>query len=81
MSKGNSLDFEIDKLTNSIENTITGDSFSTEVSLITKDDLVKIKKDKTWIFDWNKENKIFGHEIYKLTIIYNPQIIQRFSEY
>ena len=27
------LDFEIDKLTNSIENVITGDSFTTEVSV------------------------------------------------
>jgi hypothetical protein len=29
------LDFEIDRLTNSIQNTISGDSFQTEVSLLT----------------------------------------------
>lgn len=28
------VDFEVDKLTNSIQNIITGDSFSTDVSLI-----------------------------------------------
>jgi hypothetical protein len=33
------LDFEIDRLTDSILNTISGDSFRTEVSLLTKSDL------------------------------------------
>lgn len=32
------LDFVIDRLTNSIENSITGDSFQTEVSLFTIED-------------------------------------------
>ena len=38
------LDFEIDKLTNSIENVITKDSFATEVSIVTMLDL----KDSIW---------------------------------
>lgn len=38
------LDFEVDKLTNSIENVITGDSFTTEVSLLLKDELKFITK-------------------------------------
>jgi hypothetical protein len=33
------FDIEIDKLTNSIENVITGDRFQTDISLIDKDDL------------------------------------------
>ena len=33
------LDFEIDKLTNSIENVLTGDSFATEISILTTNDL------------------------------------------
>jgi len=33
------LDFEVDKLTNSIENIVTGDSFPTEVSVLEKSDL------------------------------------------
>ncbi len=38
------IDIEIDKLTNSIQNVITGDSFQTDVSLIDKDDLKSITK-------------------------------------
>lgn len=37
--KGTGLDFVVDKLTNSIENTVTGDSFLTEVSVVTREDL------------------------------------------
>jgi hypothetical protein len=33
------LDFIIDKLTNSIENVVTGDSFATDISLLSKTDL------------------------------------------
>jgi hypothetical protein len=29
------LDFEVDKLTNSIENVVTSDSFATEISIVT----------------------------------------------
>ena len=38
------IDIEIDKLTNSIENVITGDSFKTDVSLIDNIDLRTITK-------------------------------------
>ena len=38
------LDFEVDKLTNSIENVITGDSFATEVSIVSLIDLKGITK-------------------------------------
>ncbi len=38
------LDFEIDKLTDSILNRISGDSFRTEVSLLTNTDLRSITK-------------------------------------
>ncbi|MGB0880196.1 MAG: hypothetical protein ACPGTO_06485 [Polaribacter sp.] len=37
------LDFLIDKLTNSIENVTTGDSFQTVVSLVSKNDLKNMK--------------------------------------
>jgi hypothetical protein len=42
--KTKELDFIIDKLTNSIENIVTGDSFQTEVSVVTKEDLKHITK-------------------------------------
>ena len=33
------LDFEVDKLTNSIENVVTGDSFATDIIIISISDL------------------------------------------
>ena len=47
-------DFIIDKLTNSIENTISGDSFRTEISVLTKTDLKKILKKNGWKFNWRR---------------------------
>jgi hypothetical protein len=38
------LDFIIDKLTNSIENVITGDSFQTEISILLNSDLNSVTK-------------------------------------
>jgi len=46
------LDFEVDKLTDSILNTISGDSFRTDISLFSKSDLKTITKSKGWLFDW-----------------------------
>lgn len=40
------LDFLIDKLTNSIENVITGDSFATDISLLSLKDLKLVIKNK-----------------------------------
>jgi hypothetical protein len=61
------LDFEIDKLTNSIENVVTGDSFATDVSIITTADLKNITKKNNWQFDWQFEYKQPEREVYKLT--------------
>lgn len=49
------LDFEVDKLTNSIQNTISGDSFPTEVSRLTKTDLKQVIKKNGWAFNWKTE--------------------------
>jgi hypothetical protein len=49
------LDFEIDELTNSIRNVISGDSFQTDVTRITKLDLKTITKKNGWLFDWKVE--------------------------
>lgn len=70
------LDFIIDKLTNSIENIITGDSFATEISILTSNDLKSITKAKGWLFNWREEFKNPVRDIYKLTIANNPTIIQ-----
>ena len=70
------LDFIIDKLTNSIENVITGDSFATEISVLTNIDLKTVTKKEGWLFNWRDEWKETGREVYKLTIGGNPKIIQ-----
>ncbi|MGE5394415.1 MAG: hypothetical protein ACM3P1_06690 [Candidatus Saccharibacteria bacterium] len=70
------VDAEIDKLTNSIENSISGDSFQTEISIIGKSDLANITKSKGWLFDWKTEFKKPDRDSYKLTILNNSSIIQ-----
>jgi hypothetical protein len=69
------LDFIIDKLTNSIENTSTGEVFDTEIVRLTSGDSKQIKK-ADWQFDWLKELKDKTKEVYKLTTVNNPAIIQ-----
>ena len=70
------LDFIIDKLTNSIQNTISGDSFQTEVSTFTTKDLKQSTKKNGWKFNWKQELTNNNREVYKLTIVNNPDIIQ-----
>lgn len=69
-------DFEIDRLTNSILNRISGDSFETEVSLLKKQELKDVTKNKGWNFSWRSELAQNDREVYKLTIVSNPHIIQ-----
>lgn len=70
------IEIEVDKLTNSIENVITGDSFQTDVTLIDKSDLKTITKKNGWLFNWANEFKQPDRDIYKITITGNPGIIQ-----
>lgn len=70
------LNFVIDKLTNSIENRITGDSFTTSVIHLTKEDLKTVTKKNGWVFDWRFELNQPEREVYKLTTTENPNIIQ-----
>ncbi len=70
------LDIEIDKLTNSILTTISGDSFPTEILPFKNSDLKNVIKLKGWQFSWSEEYKLKDRSIYKLTIKDNPTIIQ-----
>lgn len=70
------LDLIIDKLTNSIENVVTEDSFPTDITLISRDDLKLITKTKGWLFNWKDEFKEPARDIFKLTIVNNPKVIQ-----
>ena len=76
IKKETGLDFHIDKLTNSIENVVTGDSFQTEISILTDKDLKLVSKTTGWLFNWRDEFKEPAREVYKLTIVHNPTIIQ-----
>ena len=74
-SKPKEFDFEIDRLTNSIQNVISGDSFDTAITLTTENDQKLIKK-ADWVFDWKKELSDSTKCVYKLTIAQNIKIIQ-----
>jgi hypothetical protein len=70
------LGVEIDMLTNSIVNTISGDSFPTDVHILLKSELKKVTKTAGWKFNWAAEHKLADRTVYKLTIRSNPDIIQ-----
>lgn len=72
MARKKHVDIEIDKLTNSIENVITGESFETEFSRVTSKEIKK----SDWLFDWHKELKSKKNEVYKMTTVENKHIIQ-----
>lgn len=78
MKKNNeiALDFIIDKLTNSIDNVVTGDSFATDISVLLNSDLKTVSKKNGWLFNWRNEFKEPARDLYKLTIVNNPTIIQ-----
>lgn len=69
------LNFIIDKLTNSIENTSTAEVFDTEIVKLSVLDIKQIKK-SIWQFDWHNELNDLTKEVYKLTTVNNPTIIQ-----
>lgn len=75
-SRKTGLDFEIDKLTNSIENVVTGDSFPTDITLITAADLKTVTKKNGWQFDWKLEFKQPERDVFKLTIVNNQSVVQ-----
>lgn len=70
------IDIEIDELTNSIRNVISGDSFSTDIARITNADLKTVTRRNGWQFDWKLELTYPERDIYKLTIVNNQTIIQ-----
>jgi hypothetical protein len=74
-SRNKPLDFVIDKLTNSVENTSTGEVFNTEIVRLTLKDLKQIHKAE-WQFDWTNEIKDKTKEVYNLTKANNSTIIQ-----
>ncbi len=70
------IGIEVDKLTNSIVNTISKDSFPTDIHPLTKIDLKNTTMKKGWKFNWSEEFKLTDRQVFKLTIRNNPDIIQ-----
>ena len=70
------LDFIVDKLTNSIENILSGDSFATDISVLKSSDLKTVSKKNKWLFNWKEEYSIPERDVYKLTIVNNSTVIQ-----
>jgi hypothetical protein len=71
----NYIDIEIDKLTRSIENAVSGDIFDTELILLSSIDKKQIKKSH-WLFDWHSQLELNDRQVYKLVIKGNLDIIQ-----
>lgn len=69
------VDIEIDKLTNSIENIVSGDIFDTDIFQLFSKDGKQINK-TDWQFKWQEQLKLTDRETYKLVIKDNPKIIQ-----
>ncbi len=68
------LNFEVDKLTNSIENAISGEVFDTLILKLEPADGKSIKKGE-WVFNWHNELKDKTKQVYKLATVNNPTII------
>jgi hypothetical protein len=69
------LDFEIDKITESIENVETGETLDTLVLPVTKADLEKVTKKNGWLFDWKLEFSEPEKRVYKLVAEQEQQTI------
>ncbi len=72
MARKAGIDIEIDRLTNSIVNTISGDILVIEFQKVSNKEI----KRKDWIFNWQSELAVARNEVYKMTIKDNPTIIQ-----
>lgn len=66
--------FWIDKITNSIEDVITGTSFDTDVIAVSKENLKPVLKKNGWQFNWKAECKYEERQIYRLVISGNSEI-------
>lgn len=70
------LGFEIDKITESIENAETGENLDTLVLPVTQADLKEITQKNGWLFDWKLEYNQTGHQLYKLVAEQEPKTVQ-----
>jgi len=70
------LDFEIDKITESIEGAGTGERFDTLVLPVGEADLRGVTKRNGWRFNWKLELAETNRQVYKLVTEREPDVIQ-----
>jgi len=70
------LDFEIDKLTHSLEDVTTGNILLTDVLPLEKTDLKVISKKTGWKFNWKTEFSNPNKQTYKLILQNQSKVIQ-----
>jgi hypothetical protein len=68
------VDIKINRLTNSIENSVTGEVFDTQVVQLRKSDK-KVINPAEWLFDWEAELYLSNRKVFKLATVNNPKII------
>lgn len=71
MPRTNQINLRIDKLTDSLQDAKTGESFATDFRRATARDIAKTKN---WLFDWQRE--LSSNEVYKLFLKNSPREIQ-----
>ena len=69
------LDFEIDKISESIEDTKTGEVYKTLVLPVTQTDLKEVTKQNGWLFDWKLEYLQPERHLFKLVTEKEPKTI------
>ena len=69
------LDFEIDKITKSIENAQTGEVYKTLVLPVKQADLKEVGKKNGWLFNWKMEFSQQERHLFKLVTEKEQQII------
>jgi len=70
------LNLVIDDLTNSIRLVNTGESFETEMSLATTEEIKLATKRNGWHFSWKTESNQADRQVFKLTRTDEPEILQ-----
>jgi hypothetical protein len=70
------LDFEIDKITESIEDSQTGEVYKTFVFPVTQTDLKEVNSRNGWLFNWKFELSQPERKVFKLVTEKEPKIIQ-----
>jgi hypothetical protein len=70
------LEFEVDKLTHSLEDAKTGKILSTDVLPLSEHDLKGITKKNGWKFNWKTEFSDLDKQVFKLILCQQPDRVQ-----